>query len=135
VRPDRVGLKNHPKPALFRRQKQPGSRCRGDFAVDTNLAVVGLLQSRHQAQGGCLTAAGRPEQSKNLAALNREIHTVHGVDGPEAFDDGTKFENRRDHNRWLEALLSDPDIRFPIDLNDLNVLNCWNSFYELFFVE
>src|SRR5205823_4724501 len=83
-------------------------------------------QSRHQAQCGRLTTAGRPKQGKNFTTLNGKIHTIHRIDHSEAFDDGAKFENRRSHNNrskrysWTCYSLSD-------DLNELNVLNDWNA--------
>ena len=65
VRPYRVGLKHHSKLPFFGRNKDV--RGAYHFSVYTDFAGGGFIKSRYHAQHCSLTAAGRSQQSYELA--------------------------------------------------------------------
>jgi hypothetical protein len=69
------GLEHHAHVTL-------GGRDAGDvLAADGDVAGVGILQPRQQAQRGGLSAAGRAEQRDELAGVQGEVEPVECDDG------------------------------------------------------
>ena len=91
MRPNGVGLKNHPQLALVRRNEHIAARRGHGCAIDQNLAIIRFLQTRNQPEGRRLAAPRRAEQSENFSGLNRETDAVDRHDRPESLDDLAKL--------------------------------------------
>jgi hypothetical protein len=108
VRPDRIGLKDHPEPPLARGHAHVSLGREEHPIGERDFTAVGRFEARDAAQGRGLPAAGRAEQGKELALLNAERDVVDGEDPLCRL--GPRRRERLDQVRYLEHQTS----RIPI---------------------
>jgi len=77
VRPDRVRLKDHAEIAPVRWHEEPARRRGDQTPAQRDLAGIRMLEPGHEAKGGGLAAAARPEQGEHLAPPDLERCAVH----------------------------------------------------------
>src|SRR5439155_20739520 len=94
VGPHRVRVEDHAKIALIRRDEGPARRGGDHSVTQGDLASVGALEARHQAQRRGLAAAAGAEEGEDLAAPDRQRHAVHGGGLTEQLADAVERENR-----------------------------------------
>jgi hypothetical protein len=94
VRPDRVGLEDHPEVALVGRHEVPPGRGRHHPIAQGDLARVGLLEAGHEPQRGGLAAAAGAEQGEDLAAPDRQRNGIHRRRLAEPLADAVEREDR-----------------------------------------
>jgi hypothetical protein len=78
VRPERVGLEDHPDVAPVGREVHPCAGVEHRPVTERDATRVRRLQARKAAQRGRLPAAARAEEDEELALLDLEVEIVHG---------------------------------------------------------
>ena len=97
VREERVLLEDHPDPARVRRHEDAGAE--DGAALDRDLAGVGALEARDEAEQRRLPAAARAEQGDELPALDAELAVEHGLDVAEALRHAVRTDRSTGHAR------------------------------------
>jgi len=65
------------------------------FAPEQNGARLRRFEARDHAQERCLPAAGRPQESEELASAHLQAHIIDGRETAEAFRHARYFDHRR----------------------------------------
>src|SRR3990172_2511428 len=85
MRPDRVRLKDHANVPIVGRDEDPSGWRRDYFTINLDIPLVWLFESGYATQGGGLAATAGAQESKELAALHLEIHTLDCAYFPAAY--------------------------------------------------
>ena len=95
MRPQGVGLKNHPHVPLLGLDENFLAFRNKAFVSQINLSAVRFLQAANQPQGGGLAAAAGAKESKKFAFANIQIEAIDGDDPVEGF--GQTLNTQKTH--------------------------------------